>query len=74
MYHLSKADLYEPDFILKLEGEYRAIQNNKLPARLCMGAVYGYYRSNQGSKSGLEFWEELLHRYKDGLRNFYLNY
>ena len=39
-----------------------------MASRLSMGAVYGYYRSNQGTKAGLEFWEEHLDKLKDGLR------
>lgn len=41
-----------------------------MPPRLAMGAVYGYYRSNLGSKDGLDFWEEELYKLREGLRNF----
>lgn len=39
-----------------------------MTSRHAMGAVYGYYKSNQGSQFGLEFWENNLTNNLEDLR------
>ena len=57
---MAKADLYDPDLVLKLEAQYRLVTSTTMTARHCMGALYGLYRLNQGTLAGIEFWEEQM--------------
>jgi hypothetical protein len=60
LYHISKKDLYDPDLVMKLEGQYRLVTSTTMTARHCMGGLYGLYRLNQGTQAGIEFWEEQM--------------
>jgi len=54
---MAKSDVYDPDLVLNFEKEMRTISSTDMTSRHAMGAVYGYYRMNQGTEEGLEFWE-----------------
>lgn len=69
IYHMAKSDIYEPDVFLNFEKELRTITSISMTSRHAMGGVYGYYRSNQGTKFGVEFWEEHLEKNMEDLRN-----
>lgn len=60
LYHVAKTDIYNPDLIAGFESMYREITSTTMTARHAMGGVYGYYRSNQGTRYGLDFWENHL--------------
>lgn len=62
LYHLAKNDIYDPDLFANFEAVYREISSTSMTARHAMGGVYGYYRSNQGTKFGVDFWEEHLQK------------
>ena len=48
---------------------YREISVVKMTARHAMGGLFGYYRSNQGTQYGVDFWEEnMLKNVNEGLR------
>jgi hypothetical protein len=62
LYHIAKNDIFDPEFFAKVEEGLREITSTEMTARHNMGAVYGYYRSNQGSRFGLDYWEEHLQK------------
>ena len=68
LYHVAKRDIYDPELFEKLEGAYRTIASIDMTSRHAQGGVYGYYRSNQGTKFGLDFWEEQLAKNIDNIR------
>ena len=53
LYHMAKRDIYDPDLIMKFEEEMVSIQSTSMTSRHAMGAVFGYFRLNQGSMKGL---------------------
>lgn len=61
-YHIAKNDIYDPELFTKIEEGLREITSTSMTARHNMGGVYGYYRSNQGTKFGLDFWEDHLQK------------
>ncbi len=60
LYHMAKRDMYDPDFIRKMENESLINSSNKVEARHCFGALYGYYRLNQGNISCIRMWEDRM--------------
>lgn len=67
LYHVAKSEIYDPDLFANFEAVYREITSISMTARHAMGGVYGYYRSNQGTKYGVDFWEDHLQRNSEGL-------
>jgi hypothetical protein len=57
---MAKSDIYDPALFEGFESAYREISSVTMTARHAMGGVYGYYRSNQGTKYGMDLWEEHL--------------
>ena len=57
LYHVAKSEIYDPDLFAGFEGVYREVTSTKMTARHAMGGVYGYYRSNQGTHYGVDYWE-----------------
>jgi hypothetical protein len=57
---MAKSDIYDPALFEGFENSYREISSVTMTARHAMGGVYGYYRCNQGTKYGMDLWEEHL--------------
>ncbi len=68
LYHIAQREIYDPDLFANLEATYQEITSNVMTSRHAMGAVYAYYRSNQGTKFGVDFWEDHLEKNSAGLR------
>ena len=68
LYHMAKSDIYDPDLFEQFEKGLRTITSTNMTSRHAMGALYGYYRSNQGTKFGIDFWEENLEKNLADLR------
>lgn len=62
LYHVAKNDIYDPDLFTNFESFYREITSTSMTARHAMGGLYGYYRSNQGTQYGVDFWENHLQK------------
>ena len=62
LYHVAKNDIYDPELFANFEGVYREISSVDMTSRHAMGGVYGHYRSNQGTKFGVDFWEEQIQK------------
>jgi hypothetical protein len=59
---VAKSEIYDPALFQGFEDVYREIKSIKMTSRHAMGGVYGYYRSNQGTKFGVDFWEDHLQK------------
>lgn len=70
---MSRNDIYDPELFLNFEKMYKEISIVKMGSRHAFGAVYAYYRSNQGTQYGIDFWEENLTKYLNGLRKAFLS-
>lgn len=68
LYHVAKSEIYDPELFQGFESMYREVSVLKMTSRHAMGAVYGYYRSNQGTQYGVDFWEDNLTKNAEGLR------
>jgi hypothetical protein len=64
---MAKSEIYDPLLIENFENGYREATSFKMASRQSMGAVYAYYRLNQGTKYGVDFWEDLLQKNSAGL-------
>jgi hypothetical protein len=62
LYNMVYRDIYDPKLFEKLEGFYKTVEIKHLETRHCYGAVWAYYKSNQGSRFGIDFWEALLEK------------
>jgi hypothetical protein len=67
LYHMAKCDIYDPAVYQGFEDAYKEISSRTMTSRHAMGGLYGYYRSNQGTKYGLDIWEELVQSNSAGL-------
>lgn len=66
MYNLGKYDYTDLVVFEEIERQMGKHKNN-FDSRQSFGCVYGLYRSNSGSKIGLDFFEEELIRNLDQL-------
>lgn len=67
LYNMIKADHYDPGIFSKFEEHYKITEQKWLESRHCFGAVYAYYKSNQGSRYGIDFWEAQLDQHMETL-------
>lgn len=67
LYHVAKNDLYVPELFEGFESSYREITSVNMTSRHAMGGMYGHYRSNQGTKYGVDYWEDQLEKNAEGL-------
>ena len=56
-YNLEIEGIYDPSIYKRIEAKYRMAEEKYLTARHCYAALRAYYRSNQGSLYGIDFWE-----------------
>lgn len=49
LYHVAKSEIYDPEIFQRFEVNLAQITNVQITSRHCMGALYAYYKSNQGS-------------------------
>jgi hypothetical protein len=59
-YNMAITDHFDPKIFKELENQYKLSDVKWLEARHCYGALYGYYKTNQGSRYGIDFWEALM--------------
>ena len=64
---MAKNDIYDPNLIASIEANYREISSVSMTSRHAMGGVYGYYRLNQGTRNGVDFWEDHLEKNSSNL-------
>lgn len=57
---MSVKGVYDPLIYEKFEAQYRTAERKHVTARHAYGALVAYFRSNQGTPYGVDFWESLL--------------
>lgn len=60
LYNMVQRDIYDPSLFEKFEAQYKMLDAKHIECRHCFGALYAYYKSNQGSRYGIDFWEALF--------------
>ena len=60
LYNMTFDKIYDPLVYEKFESNYKITSSKYMNARLAFGAVYAYYKSNQGTLFGVDFWESKL--------------
>jgi hypothetical protein len=60
IYNMAKKGIYDPTIYLGFEETYKTAANQHLVARMCFGALWAYYKTNQGTRFGIDFWESKL--------------
>jgi len=60
LYNLVLKEIYDPLIFQKFEESYKTANSNNCEARHCFGGLWAYYKSNQGSRFGIDFWTSKL--------------
>lgn len=68
LYNMVVADMYDPLVFEKFEAGYRTVSSKHMSGRVAFGALWAYYKSNQGSLYGIDFWTSVLEDHVDDLR------
>ena len=67
LYNMEKANIFDPTVYENFERAYKTAKSEHMLPRVCFGALHAYYKTNQGTKFGIDFWESLLEDHIDGL-------
>lgn len=64
IYNMSCTDIplpiYDPSIYEKFEENYKTVEIKHLNSRFAYGALHAYYKSNCGTRFGIDFWESHL--------------
>ena len=60
LYNMVQDGIYDPSVFENFEKHYRTTEKKELNGRMAFGALWGYYKSNQGSLFGVDFWTSIL--------------
>lgn len=60
LYNMSYKEIYDPTLYEGFESVYPIASTKHCCARVCYGALSAYYKSNQGTLYGVDYWESLL--------------
>jgi hypothetical protein len=52
--------IFDPLIYQKFEGALKIASDKHMTARIAFGALYAYYKTNQGTRYGIDFWESKL--------------
>ena len=68
LYNMVQDDIYDPSVFDNFEKNYRTKEKKELNGRMAFGALWAYYKSNQGSLFGVDFWTSILQDYSKEMR------
>lgn len=68
LYNMAVADLFDPLIYEKFEKLYSTTSQKSMSGRYAFGALWAYYKSNQGSLYGIDFWTSKLQDNIDDMR------
>ena len=68
LYNMCHKGVYDPVIYEKFEENYQVTSSEHMRARFAYGGLFAYYRSNQGTMFGIDFWESKLEDCIDGMR------
>ena len=60
MYNMTVDGIYDPSIFEMFEKNYRTTSSKHMSGRLAFGALWAYYKSNQGTLFGIDFWTAKL--------------
>jgi len=60
LYNMSIKEVYDPLVYEKFENHLRVADRTNVTARHAYGALVAYFRSNQGSQFGIDYWQSVL--------------
>jgi hypothetical protein len=67
IYNMTFDNIYDPLVYEKFEANYKITSGKHMNARIAFGAIYAYYKSNQGTLFGVDFWESIHEDHIDGM-------
>ena len=56
LYNMQVTGIYDPSIFEFFEKEYRTTSSKNMSGRSAFGALWAYYKSNQGTLYGIDFW------------------
>jgi hypothetical protein len=59
--------VYDPLIYQKFEESLKLASDKHMNSRIAFGALYAYYKTNQGTRFGIDFWEAKLEENLGGL-------
>jgi len=68
LYNMAVADIFDPLVYEKFESHYSTTSNKHMSGRFAFGALWAYYKSNQGSLYGVDFWTSVLQDHVSDMR------
>lgn len=60
LYNMAIKGVYDPELYAKFEEGYKTVSSKHMTSRIAYGGVWAYYKSNQGTMFGVDFWESTL--------------
>ena len=60
LYNMVIADIFDPGVFEKFEQNYATTSSKHMSGRDAFGGLWAYYKSNQGSLYGVDFWTSLV--------------
>ena len=60
LYNMVMADIFDPSIFEKFEQNYASTSSKHMSGRYAFGGLWAYYKSNQGSLYGVDFWTSLV--------------
>lgn len=67
LYNMAKQDMYDPFVYEKFEATMKTSNSNHMCSRMAFGALWAYYKTNMGTRYGIDFWESQLEDNLEGL-------
>ena len=68
LYNMTIDGIYDPLVFQKFEERYRTVPSKAMSGRIAFGGLWAYFKSNQGTMYGVDFWTSKLEDYLDDIR------
>ena len=68
MYNMTQSDMYDPSVFENFEKLYNTTSSKHMSGRIAFGTLWAYYKSNQGTLYGVDFWTSKLQDHIDDIR------
>ena len=70
LYNMAYAEIYDPSVFEQFEKNYRIASSKVMSGRIAFGGLWAYYKSNQGTQYGVDFWTSKLQDHITDMRVF----
>ena len=68
LYNMTISGIYDPSIFEFFEKEYRTTSSKHMSGRIAFGALWAYYKSNQGTLYGVDFWTSKVQDHINDIR------